>query len=202
MNELLSQLGYFGPMTLFGAIVGLMFHSGIYPVSAFVAVAIWQYGSFFINLGIKNILEIPRPEGTISANAWDEENTKEYGMPSGHAQQAFSELTFIALTFRNKYVTAMASLQTVITLVQRYSFSKHDIPQLVVGGAIGIVIGIAFYIFAKRNYGIPYDRAEQQSYPEKIGDKTGASDENQNDNMRPGRHSDDTLHRRSSNLYR
>ena len=70
---------------------------------------------------------------------------RNFGMPSGHAQSVLSELTFLSLYFKNPFITGIASIQTIITLWQRYITQRHSPIQLFAGGVLGIGTGVVFY---------------------------------------------------------
>jgi membrane-associated phospholipid phosphatase len=145
MNKILSQLGYFGPLTLFILTNALMVNKGITDPISYFAVLIWQILNLELNHLLKILIRKPRPDGGTNINFLDRLDSKNYGMPSGHAQQVFSEFTFIALAFRNKSATMFAAAQSLLTLIQRYSHKKHNIRQLVVGSIIGVAAGWGFY---------------------------------------------------------
>ena len=145
MNKLLSQLGYFGPLTLFILTNALMVKNGITAPMSYFAVLSWQILNLELNHLLKIMIRKPRPDGGTNVNFLDRLDSKNYGMPSGHAQQVFSEFTFIALAFRDKSATMFAAAQSLLTLAQRYSYKKHSVKQLVVGSIIGAAVGWGFY---------------------------------------------------------
>ena len=145
MNKILSQLGYFGPLTLFILTNALMVKRGVTSPMSYFAVLAWQILNLELNHLLKIMIRKPRPYGGTDVNFLDRLDSKNYGMPSGHAQQVFSEFTFIALAFRDKSATLFAAAQSLLTLAQRYSHKKHNIRQLVVGSVIGSAVGLGFY---------------------------------------------------------
>ena len=159
MNRYLSSIGYLGPHILLAVILlGLTIpleDGGVRaPFYLYAAVIGWQIISHLINVVIKNTLKYPRPDSKPEEFAKLIENVnwknyliihRNFGMPSGHAQSTVSELTFIGLYFRKPWLTALAALQTGITLWQRYSLKRHSVKQLAAGSLIGSIVGIAFY---------------------------------------------------------
>ena len=154
MNYLLNQIGYFGPMTLLLLIL-FMFSTTTQPynIYLYIYVIAWQVLNHFSNIVIKNTLKHPRPDSgenkdfkllTPTMYNYFSIHMK-FGMPSGHAQQVFSQLTFIILYFRNTILTTVSIIQSCITLWQRYSARRHSIKQLAVGSLIGIISGVIFY---------------------------------------------------------
>ena len=154
MNYYLSQIGYQGPNSLLLLIlIMLLTTNQTTNIYLYIYVFVWQITSHFINIVIKNTLKYPRPDSDENENFKNLTPTidnyfsihKNFGMPSGHAQAVISELTFIALYFKSPIITAISALQSGLTLWQRYTTRRHSINQLVVGSAIGIVIGLSFY---------------------------------------------------------
>ncbi len=154
MNDYLSHIGYQGPNTLLLLII-IMFLTTTQSTNIYlyIYVFVWQITSHFINIVIKNTLQYPRPDSdetekfkTITPTIDNYVSIhKNFGMPSGHAQAVISELMFITLYFKKPVLTAISALQTGLTLWQRYATRRHSINQLMVGSAIGIVIGLSFY---------------------------------------------------------
>ena len=154
MYKLLSKIGYHGPVILFFLIIIELFKNNYTNSYIYIAVIIWQVLNHLLNVTIKNILKHPRPDSikdeiknidtpvTISNYLTIH---KSFGMPSGHAQSSVSELTFIAMFFKNPTLTTIASIQTALTLWQRYNANRHSITQLSVGSLIGVAVGGIFY---------------------------------------------------------
>lgn len=151
----LHQIGYYGPRTLILLILMLIIITTSNPYNIpynIYYVIVWQLCNHFINIIIKNTLKHPRPDNfnkdfnLLTPTIYNYFSIhKNFGMPSGHAQQVFSELTFISLYFKNPVITIISILQSCITLWQRYSERKHSIKQLMVGSLIGVISGVIFY---------------------------------------------------------
>ena len=133
-------IGYNGPVIL---LIVVFFLQTPY---IFTNLIIWQLLGSILNIGLKNLIKQPRPK----CNGL-KRDTSSYGMPSGHAQQSFTTLTFIMLTMKNMWVIIFALIQTLITLWQRHAYCKHSIPQLIVGGIIGILLGYYFTTMISSN---------------------------------------------------
>ena len=155
INSYLSHIGYNGPNTLLFVIL-LMFTRTIQSsinINLYIYVIVWQFISHLINITIKNILKHPRPDSDKNENFKSLVPSisnyftihRNYGMPSGHAQAVMSELIFIILYFQEPFLSMLCIIQSGITLWQRYITQRHSIKQLIVGSAIGITFGIAFY---------------------------------------------------------
>ena len=155
MNYYLSTIGYQGPNILLVLILIMLIikekRVSIYLIGI---VIIWQMCSHLLNVCIKNTLRYPRPDSYKNDDFDNLVPTlfnfltihRNFGMPSGHAQSVLSELTFLSLYFKNPFIIGIASIQTIITLWQRYETKRHSPIQLFVGGVLGIGVGIIFYM--------------------------------------------------------
>ena len=155
MNKYLSTLGYQGPNILLALILLTFASQHLTSPFPYMIVIAWQILSHLLNVTIKNILRAPRPDSHKDPNFSQLKPTlanfltihRQFGMPSGHAQATVSELIFIALYFKQPLLTAIAFLQTALTLWQRYQTRRHSTKQLAAGSALGLVVGLAFYKF-------------------------------------------------------
>jgi len=154
MNKWLSAIGYQGPNSLLLLIIIGLIYEGVTNLYFYGAVILWQLMSHILNVIIKNILQSERPDSQPDELAKLKKtiNFKNYliihrnfGMPSGHAQATVSELVFITLYFKQPILTALASIQTALTLWQRYETKRHSLLQLLMGSILGIGIGLLFY---------------------------------------------------------
>ena len=163
MNYILTEIGYFGPLTLFLAIFYLTYQARsqtnrieqnnsirkhLKSPNVYAYIVLWQSTNYTINELLKRLIKQPRPQDIAYINTWDSPpHLGNYGMPSGHAQQVISEATFIILAFQNQYATFAAILISILTIYQRYIYHKHTVMQLAVGSIIGAITGSTFYIF-------------------------------------------------------
>jgi membrane-associated phospholipid phosphatase len=85
------------------------------------------------------------------------------GMPSGHAQNCGFELMFITLVFNNPSITTLYLIFSLISLMQRVLYNRHDILQVVFGFIIGLLVGYIFYTIAKKNI-IGYLKMKDDDY--------------------------------------
>ena len=157
MNKYLSKLGYHGPNILLILIFLTFASQHITSPYIYLLVIVWQMASHLLNITIKNILQIKRPDSDKDPNFASLKPTfanyltihRNYGMPSGHAQSTISELTFIALYFKKPVLTVVALVQTCLTLWQRYETRRHSPIQLLAGSLLGVVVGWGFYLYFK-----------------------------------------------------
>ena len=112
----------------------------------------WNFMNYWLNGLLKRLIKQPRPKKMIKINRQDVVSSRGYGMPSGHAQIAANNLVFITLLFRNEMVTALATLQTPLTIYQRYSFRMHSASQLLAGTALGAASGYGLYKVYKHTH--------------------------------------------------
>jgi membrane-associated phospholipid phosphatase len=153
MNKYLSELGYQGPNTLLALIILMLYLQGETNQYAYGAVILCKFVNHIINISIKNSLKAPRPDSHKDPNFANLKPTfknfftvhKQFGMPSGHAQDTVFELTFIAIYFKKPWLTLVALAQVLLTLWQRYENRRHSIKQLAVGSVLGLLVGLAFY---------------------------------------------------------
>ena len=146
--NILAQLGHAGPLILLVIIIIFSLYTNT-PKSLnmstqtyIIIILIWQIINIVSNTALKEIIKEPRPSNTQNVNAFDAINPgNDYGMPSGHAQLVFSQLSFIALTFKNNLLTFVAFIQSILTVIQRYQYRKHTAFQLFVGAIIGTLTG-------------------------------------------------------------
>ena len=134
MHIILTEIGYFGPAILFLLIIYLIRSSvkhstaldrtpkncndvqekcgvsnlGFQQPDIYAYLFLWQAINYALNELLKQLIKQPRPEDIAYINTWDSvPNIGQYGMPSGHAQQVFSETTFIAWAFQNPDATGI-----------------------------------------------------------------------------------------------
>lgn len=170
MNQILSLIGFNGALNLFYSMYFLMFIQTFYGYKNYnfldlMYVCLWfcfpyarswgVYNGFAgvnyrLNGFLKNLIKQPRPTKMQFIHPSDVQSSKEYGMPSGHAQLTSAIMTFLILEFDNPYISAISILQLCLTLIQRYVYRMHSISQLIVGTIIGSLSGWIFYfIFNK-----------------------------------------------------
>lgn len=153
MNKYLSTWGYYGPNILLALILLTLAYERVTDPYLYAMVIAWQMLNHLLNVIFKNIIQAPRPDSHKDPQfAHLKPNIanfmtihREYGMPSGHAQEIVSELIFIALYFQNPWLTVCAFGQAVLTIWQRYATRRHSAKQLIAGSSLGIIIGLIFY---------------------------------------------------------
>ena len=149
------RVGYHGPYILMVAAILMIIYTAPLVISTLgnkiLLVIFWNLMNYWLNGLLKRLIRQPRPKKMIKINQEDVASSRGYGMPSGHAQIAVNNLAFIALTFRNDAITGLATLQTLLTIYQRYSFRMHSAAQLLAGAIVGAASGYALSaLFANR----------------------------------------------------
>jgi membrane-associated phospholipid phosphatase len=128
----------------------------------------WNLMNYWLNGVLKRVIKQPRPKKMIKINRQDVMSSRGYGMPSGHAQIAVNNLVFIALLFQNETATTLATLQTLLTIYQRYSFRMHSASQLLIGTVIGIASGYGLYKSYKHTFTSTTPHQNYKKHPSQI----------------------------------
>ncbi len=138
----------------FAAILVLI--AGIYSIYIkkvriflFICIAT-SLGDFSGNL-LKELLADTRPcfgfseifinEGIIK----EECGPQTTGMPSNHAINFFLFSILLHLFFKNKYLTSIYFISSILVALSRVFLIKHLLSQVIIGAFIGIFLGIIFY---------------------------------------------------------
>ena len=146
LKDFLWGIGFFGWQIAF--VYGL-YVSFTYKVSyGFLFLVLFLTSGFINEKILKNLIFDLRPSNSTPFLHTEVFKKKTNGMPSGHAQQTAFALTYSYLLTR-KYLYESFAL-FIITVVQRYLFNNHTIPQLIAGGFFGIILGILFYYIVIR----------------------------------------------------
>lgn len=141
--DLFWAIGYFGWQiaTLYALVVCYQ-KDFIYSILFFV---LFSLSGWINHAVLKELIFDLRPANGIPFLAAEKIRKRTNGMPSGHAQQTAFALT-VAYLFTNKYLYESLAL-FLLTVVQRFVFRNHTLPQLIAGGAFGFILGYsAFYV--------------------------------------------------------
>lgn len=136
-------IGFFGwhISTLYALYISYL-HSWIYGL---VYLFVFTTSGWVNRDVLKHYIHDPRPSNSIPFLANEHFRKKTNGMPSGHAQLTAFSLTFAYLISGMRYYESL--LLFGITVIQRYVYHNHTMPQLLVGTIIGIALGYAvFYL--------------------------------------------------------
>lgn len=156
-NEIFNFVGQSGPFSLFIRSIFLLYDKQtllFYYIMGFLL-------NMVINLTLKGIIQQPRPD--IDTNKFDVamkhgkrflyNNGVPYdifGMPSGHSESCLFSATFIFLSLQNYQHLFNYLLISIITMSQRVVYNHHTVPQVIVGGIVGILVGYLFFNSSKR----------------------------------------------------
>lgn len=120
---------------------------------------LWIYGlgllaNRLVNMVFKHVVDNPRPQNPVkfleSEHFTKGRNVN--GMPSGHTQNVFFAMTYLFFVYGHAQSWILAaSLIALLTIVERYLFHNHTIPQLLVGSMVGIGMGFLFVHLRKEN---------------------------------------------------
>lgn len=148
MNPLyiIDLIGYFGPQTLFGSSIYLLYNKSNYLFFYIIGFII----NIIVNFILKEIVKQPRPKGDYNIFNPSESHKSRflsgiYGMPSGHAQHVLYSTIFIYLVFKNTNLTLVYALISLLTLYERVKYKNHTIIQVIVGAVVGALI--AYYSY-------------------------------------------------------
>lgn len=142
-----DRIGFYGPVILLAVIVLLLVFQRQWLL--LVVVILWQIFSYILNVVLKNTLAKPRPKPNDLTASLASYWTKHYyyGMPSGHAQAVFGQLTFIWLYFSKNWLNVkLASLLVaLLTAWQRINTHMHSVAQVLAGAFVGGALALLFY---------------------------------------------------------
>lgn len=157
MKEILRKIGEYGPLLLTITNVFLLRNTLTYEWYYIVFVFL----SLLLNFVLKPIVKQKRPsidEKTFELMVKKGKRYVErdgqpydiYGMPSGHSQSVVLTTVYNYLVFQDIRITAGFGLVSLITMSQRVLDNHHTGVQVVVGGAIGGLLGYGAYSLAKK----------------------------------------------------
>ena len=93
----------------------------------------YEYGELLISLDI------------ISAAC----GTPLTGMPSNHTLNYFLFSSLVILVLKNKFIGVFFLVVSFLVGISRIYLAKHLLSQVIMGGLVGIILGIAFYLIHK-----------------------------------------------------
>jgi membrane-associated phospholipid phosphatase len=109
---------------------------------------LFSFSGFMNEKVFKKLIFDPRPNESAPFLTSEKFKKGSNGMPSGHAQQTAFALTY-AYMIKKRYLYESMLLFS-ITVIQRYIYSNHTIPQLIAGTVLGIILGILSFYLMKR----------------------------------------------------
>lgn len=153
-RSFIGDVGYYGPLTMLLVVLAWLVKDKQYWLIPWVS--LWQVLNYYLNVVLKNTFQLPRPSGPLPTPAMGYfEKHKFYGFPSGHAQIVFSLGVFMLLwllfTTKQPYprwywgVVLLLVVQMCVTGWQRVAYLRHTVWQVIVGSAIGAVVGVGFF---------------------------------------------------------
>lgn len=138
---LLDYVGFFGPI--------LLFCISVWKLSVHVPFLYGYLGLFLASTVLNKVLKVlfkePRPEGSMTIVGEPYQGADEYGMPSGHAQSVSFSTTYLYLTTKSVFWLALELCVVGLTLIQRWKYKNHSVPQLAVGTLVGAFWGYYGY---------------------------------------------------------
>ena len=148
--------GQCGPLILFGISIFLLYDKEtllFYYTIGFIL-------NMVINLILKGVIQQPRPDISTSKFNIVMKHGKHFifnngipynifGMPSGHSESCLFSSTFVFLSLSNYQYLFVYLLISIITMAQRVVYNHHTVPQVIVGGIVGILCGYLFFNLSK-----------------------------------------------------
>ena len=104
---------------------------------------------------LKNFLAQPRPcfehsDYLISSGVIDQAcGPSLTGMPSNHALNYFIFTTLVIMIIKNRAISLFFIITSCLVGLSRIFLAKHLLSQVIIGGLIGVLLGIAFYLIYK-----------------------------------------------------
>jgi membrane-associated phospholipid phosphatase len=141
--ELIDNVGFFGPMLLFGAGIYALRKRRIYLIAYLVFFAF----NGLLNRLLKVWIHEPRPTNPSFVNQYDiDSGAEKFGMPSGHAQAVAYSVVFIYMTTQSLRDLIGMLFVAALTLHQRWAYNRHTTEQLGAGSLVGSSVAtIAFW---------------------------------------------------------
>lgn len=163
MSSVLDSIGFFGPGILFLESIWRLWNSPTkQSISWFYkgglgfsqSPYLWGYLVTFglnypLNQFLKSWIKQPRPDGGRSLIGESYTGADHYGMPSLHAQSTAITIAFLFLVKGFSYWTLLEVFVLVLVIYQRLVYRRHTMEQLVVGTALGFVVGYSGWFITK-----------------------------------------------------
>ena len=151
----INLIGFYSPKIVFIFSIFLLFVIK-YNVKNTIFYILGYYLCDKINFLLKKIIKQPRPFEDINIfnnkkKIYIHNNINMYGMPSGHALYTTYSTIYINNILKNKIITFIYCIITLICINQRLIYKNHTIQQIVVGGILGIFIAY-FIIYIQNNF--------------------------------------------------
>lgn len=145
--EFLDNVGFFGPMILFGVGIYTLHTRRIYLIAYLVFFIL----NGMVNRTMKIWIRDPRPSNPSFINRYDvNDGAEQYGMPSGHAQMTAYIIVFLYMTTKSTGVLIGTMFLGALTFHQRWAYNRHTSEQLGVGSVVGALVGSgAFWVANK-----------------------------------------------------
>jgi membrane-associated phospholipid phosphatase len=149
-NPFFLYTGYFG-FYLLGAISIFMY---MRKKILLFGVISGYFANKYINTDLKRLFKEPRPSQEYHYVTFDLEEkiipastlgVQEYGMPSGHSQNAWFFTSFMYFSLKSLPLTSIFALISCITGFQRVAYKNHTIKQVIMGAIVGGLFGYMWY---------------------------------------------------------
>jgi len=163
-DKVLYYTGSYGPSILIATALFLLRNTP----NQMVVFSIGTLLNLAINYVLKGIIREPRPD---SKNLKIEDRYRyvkdfnKFGMPSGHAQSVWFSTIFVFLATKQPYNAFYMALLSVVTMVQRVTYRRHSVNQVLVGSLLGVALAcVAFSYVSSLSKGGVKDKTDDNYY--------------------------------------
>ena len=115
---------------------------------------LFMLSDFVVSSFIKNVICRPRPShdpAVMSLLSYvNDYRGGAYGFPSNHASNGFATATFLALLFRNRWVTLSAFLWAIGSCYSRMYLGVHYPTDILCGALLGTLFAFLVFILYKK----------------------------------------------------
>jgi membrane-associated phospholipid phosphatase len=148
-----SVLSEFGTFEFYLALITLFYWSINKRLGTTLAIVLLCSSS--IHQTLKHAFRDPRPYWIDPSVGLSQEDI--YGLPSGHAANSTIVYLVLASRVRRNWFWLLALFGIILMGISRIYLGVHDIPDVLVGLAIGLVIFIVYMLW-ERNFSIRFSR--------------------------------------------
>jgi membrane-associated phospholipid phosphatase len=149
--KMFDYIGYLGPFILIVSTLILL--------KGKTTLLTYYIFGYILNIGLniilKSFIQQPRPSEDLHIFNASIAHGKRlgfdvYGMPSGHAQNAFYSVAFIFFALGNPIITTIYTAIALNTDYQRVKYKNHTVFQVICGSIIGAFMGSIFFFSSSK----------------------------------------------------
>lgn len=137
------EIGIYSPLILAGISVFHLIRQPKYAIS-YVGLSIFNNA---MNIWLKHWFRQPRPHIHVH-----DKTNRDYGMPSGHAQQIVFTLVFVWLVRPSWRIFWLSLTVGAVGVIERYLDRRHTLEQLCAGGVIGGAFAVVSVFMIRKTW--------------------------------------------------